>query len=84
MSNERRDEGNTRLRTRYCLLEPKQEGKVAVDALLLELAGGLDALSRASDLYESESRASTSLETRPGTILRIPAPKLTSYKWRVT
>lgn len=51
-ADERRDEGHLGLGARDGLLEAEQEGEVAVDALLLEGARGLDALPRRGDLDE--------------------------------
>ena len=45
-----RDEGDAGLGARDGLLEAEQEGEVAVDALLLEVTGGLDTLPGRGDL----------------------------------
>ena len=124
-SNEGGDEGNASLGTGDGLGKAEQKGQVAVDALLLEISGGLDTLPGGSNLDQNslsgdtgllvksndlsglglgglcvvsaldriigpawgpqcdspaskENRASTSVETRPGTILRISFPNSTS------
>jgi hypothetical protein len=49
-ADERRDQGDARLSARDGLTEAEEEREVAVDALALELARGLDALPRRGDL----------------------------------
>lgn len=52
-ADEGRDEGDASLGAGDGLAEAEEEGEVAVDALLLEVAGGLDALPGRGDLDEN-------------------------------
>jgi hypothetical protein len=60
-ADEGRDEGDLGLGAGDGLVQAEEQGQVAVDALLLEDLGGLDALPGGGDLDEDASRGDAGL-----------------------